>query len=77
MPSMLIGSKVECCGKPAIVLEVRPTRGPGIPGWEAFLEYSYFVSSRPRFFKPLKDRTDIELHQPKCWMHFSSLTPLF
>ena len=77
IPQMLTGSKVQCCGKIATVLEVRQTRGPGIPGWEAFLQFSYFVNSRPRMFKPLKDQTPVELHQPKAWHDFSSIDPVF
>lgn len=77
IPSMLVGKRVMCCGKPAVVIFVQPTRGPGIPGWEAFLQFSYFIDSRPRRVKPHKDRTDIELYQPEGWYHFSSLTPLF
>lgn len=77
IPQMLTGSKVQCCGKIATVLEVRQTRGPGIPGWEAFLAFRYFVDARPRWMTPLKDRTDVAMHFPKAWHHFSTIDPVY
>lgn len=76
IPAMLIGCKVRILDDPRIVtvVSVEPTHDCGIPGWEAFVRYRYFIDARSRHLRPHKTRTEVRLWEPLCKVPLSYLT---